>query len=98
MILPVIGNPISNQAFTAKKFRLPVGDVVYTVNGRILWSRKSYSVKEYSNPNAEQLYKGAQKTKNISDKARLFAQMGHYEIVNMSAKEKIKAFLRLPIF
>ena len=97
MILPVTDYNIkNNQYFTAKakKFRLPVQSYIYTIDGIPIWSRRCNAVKEFSNPNAEQLYKQAKKTKDIKEKARLYSEMGHYELIDMDLRERVSAFLQ----
>ena len=94
MILPVSPYSINNkQQFTAEKFRVPVKEIVYTIGGIRLWTKKCNLVREYSNPNAEQLYKQAKQTHDFREKARLYSEMGHYELVDMTLREKITQFL-----
>jgi len=88
-------NKIDNQSFESKKFRLPINDIVYTVGGIPLWSKKSHCVKEYSNPNAKQLYEKAKQTHDIKEMTKLYSAMGHYEIKEMNFVEKIKSFFNL---
>lgn len=83
---------INNQSFGDKKFRLPIENIVYTIEGRTLWSKKTFLVREYSNPKAKELYEKANQTKNIKDKAKLYIEMGHYEIKEMNFLERIKKF------
>lgn len=81
----------NNQSFEAKKFRIPV-DVIAKPEG-MPWCYK-YSlpgkwVREYDNPEAEAIYKKAQKVKDIDEKIALYKQMGHYELKNISLKERL---------
>ena len=46
----------------------------------------------YENPSAEVLYKQAQKAQNWQEKAKLFAEMGHYELVDYGSG--LKGFFR----
>ena len=97
MILPVTDYNIkNNQYFTAKakKFRLPVQSYIYTIDGIPILSRRCNAVREYSNPNAEELYKKAKKAKDLKEQARLYQEMGHYELVDMDLRERIFSFLK----
>ena len=74
---------IGNQNFEAKKFRVPVRSLDLTNPELIQYGRsikKVNMIKEYSNPKAEFLYKQAQKSNNIKEKMRLYAEMGNYEL------------------
>lgn len=93
----MIVNKITNQSFEGKKFRLPIHDFVYAVDGIPLWSKKSCCVKEYSNPDAKKLYKKAQKADTFKEAAELYEQMGHYEIKKMNLIERIKDFFTIYI-
>ena len=98
MIIPITDYRVNNSSsFMAKRFRIPIRNIVYSLHGMTLFSKKSNAVKEYSNPCAAELYSLAQQSKDINEKVRLYSDMGHYEIVSMAAKEKIKTFLRLPL-
>lgn len=97
MILPVANSSINNnQYFTAKtkKFRLPVQSYIYTIDGIPLWSKRCNAIKEFSNPDAEELYKKAKKTKDLKEQARLYDEMGHYELVDMNLREKFVSLFR----
>ena len=91
----MIVNKINNLSFCSKKFRLPINNIEYNIDGRPLWSKKANSVKEYSNPKAKELYKKAQKSSDIREIAKLYEEMGHYEIKEMSFMEKIKSFFSI---
>ena len=73
-----------------KNFRIPLGDIDYTdikllglVPSTIV---KTTMMKEYDNPNAESIYKKAQKVKNVDEKLTLLKQMGDYQLKNISLK------------
>ena len=93
----MIINKIDNQTFCSKKFRLPIKDFVYAMDGIPIFSKKSYSVKEYSNPKAKELYKKAQRADTFKESAELYKQMGHYEIKKMNLIERIKDFFTIYI-
>ena len=91
MILPIQG--YSNQSFTAKKFRLPIEGITLSLNGTPVYSDSFKGYREYSNPNAEQFYKKAQKASNITEKLLWLAKMGDYKIVDINVENKIGKFL-----
>ena len=77
-------NAINNQNFEARKFRLPIKTVDLTNPELMALGKQEVEVnwyKVFENPKAGVLYKQAQRTQDWQDKARLFAEMGHYEIV-----------------
>ena len=83
---------ISNRMFEAKKFRVPIELVDYDRIGTELVNFRKYSgrwVREYPNPNAEEIYKQAQKEKDLNKKMQLLSSMGHYELKDISLKAKI---------
>ncbi len=86
---------IDNQPFESKKFRLPINNMVYTIDGIPIWSKKAHCVKEFSNPNAKELYKKAQSAKDIKEMTKFYTEMGHYEIKEMNFIEKFKSFFNL---
>ena len=88
----MIISKINNLSFSSKKFRLPINNIEYNIDGRPLWSKKANSVKEYSNPKAEELYKKAQKSNDIGEIAKLYQEMGHYELKEMNFIERVKNF------
>ena len=51
-------------------------------------------VKEYSNPEAKNIYAKMQKEKNIYKRAEQDQQMGDYEIKPLNIREKTKMFFR----
>ena len=80
-----------NLNFGAKKFRLPI-DVITKQAGFDWYSEYSLGgkwVREYDNPNAESIYKKAQKVKNVDEKLTLLKQMGDYQLKNISLKERL---------
>lgn len=82
---------INAQNFGAKKFRLPVKSMMVGDIDTGLFAYKKVSlVKEYENPNAEALYKQAQKAKNLKEKIRLFDEMGEYRLIDTSLKAKLE--------
>ena len=77
-------NSINNQNFEARKFRLPIKKVDLTNPELIALGKQEVEVnwyKVFENPKAGALYKQAQKAKDWQEKARLYAEMGHYEVV-----------------
>ena len=77
-------NAINNQKFGARKFRLPITKVDLTNPEIMALGKQEVDVnwyKVFENPKAGVLYKQAQRTQDWQEKARLFAEMGHYEIV-----------------
>ena len=84
-------NPINNQTFEAKKFRLIVDDQIYTRVGTMMTNFKTTGkyVREFSNPKAEELYKKAQQTRDMEEKIQLYDQMGHYELKRLNIKERL---------
>ena len=60
---------INSQNFKAQRFSLPIGSEVELY-------------KEYSNPNAQNLYNLAQKTINLKERASLYSKMGDYTIID----------------
>ena len=87
---------VSNTNFGNNKFRVPVTIVTRTVED-IHYRfpiRKGGYVKEYSNPEAKDIYKKLQQTKDIRERAKLDEQMGDYEIKPMNMKERIVEFFK----
>lgn len=86
--------PISAQTnFGAKNFRVPMNRLEYPdMSLGIVFSKKMFCAKEYSNPNAEKLYKQAQSAKTWKEKARLYNEMGHYKLLVYGTG--IKGFIR----
>ncbi len=77
-------NAINNQKFEARKFRLPIKKVDLTNPEIMALGKQEVEVnwyKVFENPKANALYKQAQKAKNWQEKAHLYAEMGHYDIV-----------------
>ena len=83
-----------SRTFTAKKFRLPVKNITYTIDGITVWSKKCNLAKEFSNPNAEQLFNQAQQAADLKERARLLEEMGDFELVDMNLKKGISDFLQ----
>lgn len=84
---------INSQNFEAKKFRLPIKKIDFTHPDLLRYGRSEISVnyvKEYENPNAKEIYKQAMKIKDPFERAKKLAEMGHYELKDMSLTEKIK--------
>lgn len=80
---------ISNQTFEAKKFRLPIKNL------QTKWGYIPVDcVKEFDNPQAEELYKKAQQTSNLKEKVALLLQMGDYKIIDNSLEKQINKFLK----
>lgn len=80
---------ISSQTFEAKKFRLPV-KIIQTKWGDIPVD----CIKEFDNPQAEELYKKAQQNSNLKEKVALLSQMGDYKIIDNSLEKRINKFLK----
>ena len=77
-------NAINNTNFEAKKFKLPIKTVDLTNPELMALGKQEVEVnwyRVYENPKAKTLYKQAQKTKDWQERARLYSDMGHYEIV-----------------
>ena len=89
---------IVNQSFESQKLRLPINDIIYTIDGIPLWSKKSNCVKEYSNPNAKQLYEKAKQSHDIKEVMKLYDEMGHYEIKPMNFVEKVNFIEKIKRF
>ena len=90
---------INNQNFEAKRFRLKVTKLDLTNPELIQYGRQEKRVnlvKEYTNPNAEILYRKAMRTKNVVEKAHLFTKMGDFELYNFG--EGILGKIRMNIF
>ena len=78
-------NAINNQNFEARRFRLTVKKMDLTNPDLIQYGRQFKSVnfvKEYSNPEAESLYKKAIETKDMREKARLLSEMDDFELID----------------
>ena len=63
--------------FEAKKFRLPSREPIYFQDR--LCTKWVFMAKEYSNPNAKDLYMKAQATNDWKEKTKLYNEMGHYK-------------------
>lgn len=87
---------IDNQPF-AGKFRLPVNHIVYTRHGEKVWKKRLHCVKEFSNPNAQELYNQARKAKDINEMTRLYNEMGDYELKEMTIIERIKSLFEIGV-
>ena len=77
-------NAINNQDFEARKFRLPIKTVDLTNLEIMELGKQEVEVnwyKVFENPKASKLYKQALNATDWQEKARLYAEMGHYEIV-----------------
>ena len=77
-------NVINNQIFEARKFRLPIKTVDLTNPEIMALGKQELAVnwyKVFEKPKAGALYKQAQNTKDWQERAKLYAEMGHYEIV-----------------
>lgn len=86
---------IGSQNFEAKKFRVPLKKVDLTHPDFLKYGRSEISVnyvKEYENPNAEKIYKEAMKIKDPFERGKKLAEMGHYKLIDMSFKERVKRF------
>ncbi len=82
----------NNLTFENKKFRVPIKLVDYDRIGTSLINFRNLSgkwVREYSNPNAKEIYKQAQKEKNLNKKIQLIRSMGHYALKDISFKTRI---------
>ena len=78
MKIQAVSSPIT---FEAKKFRLKMNSIEYIdPNSGHSFSAHMFWAREYSNPNAEMLYKRANATKDIKEKAKLYNEMGHYQM------------------
>ena len=77
----------NNTTFEARKLRIPVNKIVLDVSEHWIIPDNKLTVrgnwsKIYENPNARTLYKQAQKTNDSKERIRLYAEMGHYDIVS----------------
>lgn len=85
--------PINTVQFQSnKKFRLPIKFETYDRFGSGLFNFRTLPgryVKEYSNPNAESLYKQALQTTDWKERVRLYREMGQYRVINVSLRERI---------
>lgn len=78
MKIQAVSSPIT---FEAKKFRLKMNSIEHIdPNSGHSFSAHMFWAREYSNPNAEMLYKRANATKDIKEKAKLYSEMGHYQM------------------
>lgn len=82
--------PVNNQSFGIKKFRLPIKAITYG------GPHESYTVKttdnivkEYPNPLAADLYQKANEVESTEEKVRLIDSMGHYRIRNLDAEKRL---------
>lgn len=81
-------NSITGQNFEANKFRLPIKKV------QTKWGDFPVDcVKEFSNPKAKELYRLAQQTENLEERAAILSQMGEYRIIDNSAEKTVNRFL-----
>lgn len=80
---------ISSQTFEANKFRLPV-KTIQTKWGDIPVD----CIKEFDNPQAEELYKKAQQNSNLEEKVALLSQIGDYKVIDNSFEKQINKFLK----
>ena len=94
-------NSINAITFNSKKFRLPVT----IIENETLASFSSTSVnkytvitdrfvKEFSNPNAEKLYKASQVVSTCKEKMKFLEQMGDFKIIDLEHEKKVKEFLK----
>ena len=85
-------NPVSNQSFEAKPFRIIADSAIYSHIGTsfVHFKKPSKYVMEYKNPRAKELYEKAKATRNISEKVALYEQMGHYELKSLNLSEIIR--------
>ena len=77
-------NAVNNQHFEARKFKLPIKTVDLTNPEIMALGKQEVEVnwyKVFENPKASKLYKQALNATDWQEKARLYAEMGHYEIV-----------------
>lgn len=84
-----------NQTFEARKFKLPIKEIELTNPYTMACGKGSIKTnlyRVYENPNAKILYKQAQNAENWEEKARLYAEMGHYELADYGSG--IKGFFR----
>lgn len=85
---------ISSQNFEAKKFRLPIKNLVDKAESGHEFPKFFKTpvnlVKEYSNPNAEAIYKEAMSIKDPFKRAEKLSEMGDYEIKDMSWKARLR--------
>ena len=82
-------NAVTNQNFEGNRFRLPINQIQTK-----WWTKKVDCLKEFENPKAEELYKKAQQTSDLKEKADLLAQMGHYRITDNKKESIISKFLQ----
>lgn len=85
-------NAISSNNITDKgiRFRLPVKEYmtgIDPVKGEITHVSCNYMMV-YKNPDARKIYKQALAAADIKEKARLFDEMGEYELVDMTQESR----------
>lgn len=90
---------INNQSFGAKKFRIPVKTAMVGSPETGFAKRKVNLVKEYSNPNAEKLWKQAMQETSIKKKTSLIEAMGEYKLIDLEQEKQIaRAFKKMQKF
>lgn len=87
---------INSQNFEAKKFRLSIKALDFTEPkygmGAPRFKIPVNYVKEYENPNAEQIYKEAMKIKNPLERVKKLDEMGDYKLIDVSWQERLRRF------
>ena len=94
-------NVISNQSFKADKFRMPVKIIKRAdkvPSGMKFWPHNyqvsGNFVREYSNPNAKELFEKAQNASTIEEKIKYLEEMGDYKIINVENEKVVENFLK----
>ena len=87
----------SNSINQIKPFRIVADELMYTHIGTSLihFKKPAKYVMEYKNPRAKEFYQKAQDTKDISEKIKLYEQMGDYELKALNFKEYIKDVFKI---
>ena len=80
-------NPINNQNFEAKKFRIPVKTEI--VKDGDFVKAKKLIVREYSNPNAEKLWNKALSATDADIKQKYLTAMGKFKLIDVNLNKTI---------
>ena len=87
-------NPINDQNFEAKKFRIPVKTEFVRKDNIVHETRMI--VKEFSNPKAKVLWNKALEENNLSKKMKYLNAMGEYKLVDINqGKDVLSAIKKL---
>lgn len=90
---------INSPNFCSKKFRLPVKTAIVGNMRDGIANKKVNWVKEYSNPNAKNLWEQAMNETSLTKKLNLIDEMGEYRLVDLEQEKFIaKAFKKIQGF